>query len=349
MVGSGCSNVNKHYDPNKPHHTPSGFQNRYPHEHNSGWDFLRWQWNRFWSVRPRPAERPIEPVEPDLELIQSNPEDVAVTWIGHATVLLQVAGTNVLTDPQFSDRASPLSFAGPPRHQRPGVALSELPRIDLVVISHNHYDHLDASSVRRLFQQEGGPPRFFIPLGMGEWFREHITDGDGAHLTAMDWWESREYDGFTIQFLPVQHWSSRTPWDQGEQLWGAWAVEHPDYSFFFGGDFGYSEDLRDIGQRTDGFDLAALPIGAYEPRWFMKAFHVNPEEAVQAHLDINARQSLGIHWGTFEGLTDEPLNEPPKELARARKRAGIAEDTFFLLRHGETVRPEYRGRAIGRR
>jgi L-ascorbate metabolism protein UlaG (beta-lactamase superfamily) len=173
---------------------------------------------------------------------------------------------------------------------------------------------------------------------MDEWFRENITGDDDSHLTMMDWWESREFNGFTIQFLPVQHWGSRTPWDKMEVLWGAWAVRHPGFSFFFGGDFGYSKDLSDIAQRTGGFDLAAIPIGAYEPRWFMKAFHVNPKEAVQAHLDLKARQSLGIHWGTFEGLTDEALDQPPSDLARAREEAGISEDTFFLLKHGETIR-----------
>ena len=338
-LSMGCSNVNPYYDPDKPHHTQSGFTNNYNPDKPGGGDFLRWQWNRWWNDLPKPPTEPIRGIDPDLSFIQNNDDEVAVTWIGHATVLLQVGGLNILTDPQFSDRASPLSFAGPPRHQPPGVALENLPHIDAVVISHAHYDHLDLASVTTLYQQEGGPPRFFLPLGMDQWFLDNVTDGDESHLTPMDWWQTHDFRGVTLRFLPVQHWSSRTPWDENEMLWGAWAVEHPDFDFLFGGDFGYSKDLRDIGERTNGYDLAALPIGAYEPRWFMKSNHVNPEESVQAMQDVGARRAIAIHWGTFEGLTDEPLDEPPKKLAEARERAGIPEAEFRILSHGETVRP----------
>ena len=338
LMSNGCGS-NPYHDPEKAHHTRDGFENRYPHEKPGALDFLNWQWNRWWAGLPRPPEAPIEPVEPDLERIRGNPEDVRVTWIGHATVLLQIEGVNVLTDPQFSQRASPVSFAGPPRHQRPGVALSQLPHIDAVVISHAHYDHLDLTTVRSLYEQAGRPPRFFLPLGMGPWFEQNVTDGDDSHLSEMDWWQEATIDGLSIQFLPVQHWSSRTPWDANEMLWGAWGISDSDFSFFFGGDFGYSPDLRDIGRRSGGFDLAAIPIGAYEPRWFMKSHHVNPEEAVKAHRDIGARQSFAIHWGTFEGLTDEPLDEPPRKLDEAREEAGLGKDRFRILRHGETFEP----------
>jgi len=338
LVLAGCASHNPYYDPAKPHHRPDGFRNNYPHETKGSADFWRWQWQRWRDDLPPPAA-PLLPVAPDLAFIQANRQEPAVTWIGHSTVLLQLGGLNVLTDPQFSHRASPFSFIGPKRHQPPGVALADLPRIDLVLISHNHYDHLDLASVRALYRQPGGPPLFLVPLGIDPWFKEEVSDGSGEHVRAFDWWQRIDYRGLDIHFLPIQHWSARTPWDRNRTLWGAWAVRHPQLSFFFSGDLGYSRDLRDIGRRLGGFDLAAIAVGAYEPRWFMRPQHLNPAEAVRAHRDLGARRSFGIHWGTFEDLTDEPLDQPPRDLARARQAAGLSEQEFFLLRHGETYRP----------
>jgi N-acyl-phosphatidylethanolamine-hydrolysing phospholipase D len=152
----------------------------------------------------------------------------------------------------------------------------------------------------------------------------------------LDWWESREFKGLRIDFVPVQHWSKRTLSDENQTLWGGWVVRDAAFSFFFAGDTGYSRDFADIRARFGGFDLAAIPIGAYAPRWFMQIMHLDPAEAVRVHKDVNARRSLGIHWGTFANLTDESLYEPPVRLAEELKRAGLSERDFFVLKHGET-------------
>ncbi|MGQ0653219.1 MAG: MBL fold metallo-hydrolase, partial [Betaproteobacteria bacterium] len=288
----------------------------------------RWKWEQLRDGVPRDPEEGyrFEVAKPDLA---SNP---AVTWVGHATVLLRVGGASVLTDPHFSERASPLSFAGPRRVVPAVPRIEELPHIDAVVISHNHYDHLDQDSVRRLAGQPGGSPRFFMPLGLKDWFARRGIDD----VVELDWWESREFKGLRLDFVPVQHWSKRTLSDENQTLWGGWVVRHTELSFFFAGDTGYSRDFADIRAKFGGFDLAAIPIGAYAPRWFMQIMHLDPAEAVRVHRDVNARRSLAIHWGTFANLTDEGLYEPPVRLGEALKKAGLTERDFFVLKHGET-------------
>ncbi|SMP40371.1 L-ascorbate metabolism protein UlaG, beta-lactamase superfamily [Desulfonatronum zhilinae] len=338
---AGCSGKNPHYDPDKPHHTPTGFQNNYPHSRPSGPDFWRWFFQRRLAGLPKKPTLELAPVAPDLEYLRTNLSEPAVTWIGHATVLMQMGGLNILTDPVFSQRASPVQWAGPKRWQPPGVALDELPRIDLVLISHSHYDHLDLNSVREVAAQPGGSPLFMVPLGLKEWFERNVPASRG-HVRDFDWWDNLEMDGeecrTTVHFVPAQHWSQRTLRDRNQTLWGGWVVEQPDFVFYYAGDMGYSQDTKDIGERFGGFDLAAIPVGAYEPRWFMQSQHINPEEAVLVHRDVQARRSIGVHWGTFHGITDESLDQPIVDLAEARQRHGLAEDDFFLLRHGETRR-----------
>ena len=303
-----------------------GFRNNYPHPEKGG--FWKWKWEQWREGLPRRPEGGYR-----FETAQANlSENPSVTWVGHATVLVRVGGLSVLTDPHFSERASPFTFAGPKRVVPPVPALHELPHIDAVVVSHNHYDHLDLASVAKLAEQPGGSPRFFVPLGLKEWFQRRGIDD----VVELDWWESRAFKGLEIHFVPVQHWSKRTLTDENRTLWGGWVLRHPELSFFFAGDTGYSRDFSDIRARFGGFDLAAIPIGAYEPRWFMKIMHLDPAEAVQVHRDVNARQSLAIHWGTFEGLTDESLYVPPVRLAQERSKAGLKEEDFFVLKHGET-------------
>lgn len=333
---AGCAAHNLYYDPAKPHHTPEGFRNPHQPPRQLDMAFLKWQWQRVWQgFPPQPPTDPIPTQTPATDYLVHNRSDTTITWIGHATLLLQTGGLNILTDPVFSDRAFPVSFLGPKRHQPPGVPLERLPRIDAVLISHDHYDHLDLHSIRRLYQQAGGPPEIYAPLGINDWLARHVTQGDSRHLHGLDWWDSQRLAGVELQLLPVQHWCARGLLDRNHRLWGAWSVHGPQLRFFFGGDFALSADLDTIGARTGGFDLAALPIGAYEPRWMMKPAHINPAEAVDARSRLHARRAVAMHWGTFE-LSDEPLEEPPRALARARQAAGLPEDDFFLLRHGET-------------
>lgn len=211
------------------------------------------------------------------------------------------------------------------------LALVAIALVSACSSGYTYYDHLDLYTVRGLNQQACGPPTFYVPLGLKPWFTDQGID----NAIALDWWDRREQSGLTITFVPVQHWSTRTRFDRNHSLWGGWVIEQPGFRFFFSGDTGYSKDFEDIGRRFDGFDLAALPIGAYEPRWFMKPQHISPAEAVQIHRDLHARHSVGIHWGTFS-LSTERLDEPPRALGEARAAAGLDDGEFFVMRHGET-------------
>ncbi len=340
---SSCTAVNPYYDAARSHHRPAGFQNNYNEFTTKGLaDFLRWQFAAARDGLPKPPQTVTPRVVPDRAFIAANANartamQPAITWIGHATVLAQLGGITLLTDPVFSDRASPLSFIGPRRQQAPGLSLAELPHVDVVLISHNHYDHLDEASVRALNAQPGGPPVFVVPLGLKPWLAE-LGIGNAVEL---DWWQSHSVRGVEVVLTPVQHWSGRGLTDRLATLWGGYAVFAPDLHLYFSGDTGYSKDFADIRRRFaerqggSGFDIALLAVGAYEPHWFMSTQHVTPAEAVQIHRDLNAKRSVGVHWGTFN-LTDESLDEPPKALAAARRAAGVAYDEFFLLAIGET-------------
>jgi L-ascorbate metabolism protein UlaG (beta-lactamase superfamily) len=279
----------------KLHHTKKGFRNLYLKEDHSFFHFLKWRWDRLWKRIPSQDSYKFPFSENDPAFLKSNNDKITLTWIGHATVLLQMGGKSILTDPHFSERASPVQWAGPKRVVPPGVALNDLPQIDYVIISHDHYDSLDVPTVMKLYNREGGKDTtFLVPLGLNSWFRKLGV----TNVVEMDWWE--EYNASNIKIT----------FSRNEHLWASWVVISEGFRFYFGGDTGYSQHFKDIGERYGPFDLSAIPIGAYAPRWFMKNHHINPEEALQAHFDIRAKQSVGIHWGTFI-LTDEPLNEPP--------------------------------------
>ena len=253
-----------------------------------------------------------------------------VMWVGHSTLLLNHSGLTIMTDPQFSNRTSPFSFMGPKRITPSPLEITELPQIDVVVISHNHYDHLDESSIREIAKTQPNV-EFLVPLGL----KLLLEEWGGTNVTELDWWQQVQRKGVTIQPTPVQHWSKRTFFDRNKTLWSGWMVQWTDFAFYFAGDAGYSPDFMETVKKLGKPNLAAIPIGAYEPREFMKSAHINPEEAIKVFSDLGAKYAIGIHWGTFK-LTLEPMNEPPKRLKNALKAAGLGEKTFRTLKHGET-------------
>ncbi len=342
--------MNPYFDPEKSHHRKDGFQNNYNEfATKSLADVMQWRINAVRKNLPPPPAAPIPQHKADLDFLHRNSQaktamQPAVTWIGHATVLAQVGGLTLLTDPIFSERASPFARLGPKRHQPPGVAVGALPHVDLVLASHNHYDHLDEKSVVALNAQAAGPPLFVVPLGLKPW----LADRGITHAIELDWWQSHRVSVATgdveVMLVPAQHWSARGLNDRMNTLWGGFAVFAPDCHLFYAGDTGYSRDFTDMRERFasrqiaalgGGFDIALLPIGAYEPRWFMSSQHVNVQEAVKIHHDLGAKRSMGVHWGTFE-LTDEALDEPPRSLAAERQAKALSDDTFFVLAIGET-------------
>jgi N-acyl-phosphatidylethanolamine-hydrolysing phospholipase D len=253
-----------------------------------------------------------------------------VTWVGHATFLVQMGHTTFLTDPIWSERASPVSFAGPNRFVPPGLALADLPRIDFVVISHNHYDHLDLDTLRALAERDG-ETRFLVPIGNGELLREEGIE----RVEELDWGDRVVNGEVTIHCLPTQHWSQRSVGDRNRALWSSWAVVSEARRFYFAGDTGYFAGFTEIGDALGPFDLAAMPIGAYEPSAMMRAAHLDPEEAVRAGADLRARRAVAMHYGTFN-LSDEPLDEPPRRFRAAGPASGFAEEDLWVLKIGET-------------
>jgi N-acyl-phosphatidylethanolamine-hydrolysing phospholipase D len=247
----GCSSTNPYYNPAKKHHRPDGFTNQYLDNKTLGGGFWKWQWQRITGTLQDQDVTRVPRVKPQFEYLRGNTKDITVTWLGHSTALWQIGGLNVLTDPHFSYRASPFSFAGPARVSPLPATLADLPRIDVVLISHNHYDHLDRATVLNLNAQPGGPPLFIVPLGLDLWLRDQgIT-----HVQKLDWWDVHAVGAAQITLVPVQHWSSRTPWDRHQTLWGGFVLEHAGYKMFYTGDSGYSQDFKDIHAKFGGFDF----------------------------------------------------------------------------------------------
>jgi L-ascorbate metabolism protein UlaG (beta-lactamase superfamily) len=259
-----------------------------------------------------------------------NGKGIKATFINHSTFLIQTAGLNMLTDPIWSERASPFSFWGPKRVHAPGIDFDQLPRIDVVMISHSHYDHLDMQTVKKLVAKDN--PLFIVPQGVDTLIRNKVP---AARLHATDWGQSVSVSDTTITAEPAQHWSARWLNDRNETLWASYVIKTPDAQVYFAGDSGYASGqvFRTIGAKYGSFDLAFLPIGAYEPRWFMAPAHMNPAEAVQVYQDLHAKHAIAMHFGTFQ-LTDEGMDQPVTDLAVARDAAGLTDQQFMVLKPG---------------
>ena len=286
---------------------------------------------RRFMARFREREGIPERVKPDIARIRENTKrsESLVTWVGHATLLVQMSHVAFLTDPIWSNSAGPSGF-GPPRYDEPGLAIDDLPAIDFVIVSHNHYDHLDLSSLTRVAELHPDA-RFFVPLGNADL----LQDEGITNVQELGWGDTRKLGEVTVHCLPAQHWSQRGIGDQREALWSSWAVTSSETRFYFGGDTGLFEGFGVIGEHLGPFDLSAVPIGAYEPKAMMFFAHMNPEEAVEAAIAMRARRVLATHFGTFD-LSDEPIDEPPRRFLAAAKAAGFAEEDRWVLKIGET-------------
>ncbi len=309
------------------------FVNPFPtFQERTRFDLFRWLvWDRITGKRPAEKGENVlfSAAKTKVMWLKKNRDRFSVTWIGHSTLLIQLDGMNILTDPIFSKRSSPFSFIGPKRLVPPGIPLDSLPSIDLVVISHDHYDHLDKKTIKFL----GNKPFYLVPLGVG-----NILKSWGiTRYAEKDWGDETEINGLKIICTPAQHFSGRSLFGQNSTLWVSWLLQGQNVTFYFGGDTGYFSGFSEIGRQYGPIHFAALPIGAYAPRWFMKSVHMNPEEALTAFKELKAREFIPIHWGTFR-LTDEPMAEPMERLIKKAEERSL-EKRIRIFKHGETKMP----------
>ena len=304
-----------------PHGQPGAWFNPWQPWDRKFTDMLRWgvshnAYTGEWRDSPD-----VPRVENNGSSFATSENSASVTWVGHSTFAVHDENDVFLTDPHFGQRA----FI-PKRYHPPGVPISSIPNSAFVVISHNHYDHLDAYTVETL----PASVTWFVPMGLGDWFRQK-----GRHaVVELDWWQSAQHGRWQVTCVPSQHWSLRIGQSENSTLWCTWVIASGERTYFFAGDTGYFHGFTEIGKRFGPIDVAMLPIGAYEPRWFMRYTHMNPAEAYKAFLDIGARWMLPCHWGTFD-LTDEPIDEPPRELRRVVAGAGGQLDPIKILAIGE--------------
>lgn len=316
--------------------SPGRFDDRNPYlepKDTNAIDFFRMRWfgDEVWADQTQETDLiPQQPIVLDALLQPS--DDAQVTWLGHATFLLQYDQMTVLTDPILSARASPLSFTGPERLTPAPVTIAELPPIDVVIISHNHYDHLDAETIEAL----GNQPLYVVPLALKEWFVDFGIAPE--RVIELDWWQSHQVGSMTLTATPSQHWSARSLFDKNESLWASWILDIDDWRVWFGGDTGYNPvQFVEIGRTFPDIDVALIPIGAYEPRWFMQPQHINPAEAVTVHQELGAAQSVAMHWGTYQ-LAAEGIQQTLDDLETSREAANVDKNTFQIMSIGETKR-----------
>lgn len=318
-----CATPMVYQGPLSDHFDGERFINPGQVEHHSFGDFLRWMWERepgAWQAVPDAKPGPKPP---------PRGTSLHATFVNHSTVLLQTAELNILTDPIWSERASPVSWAGPKRVRPPGIRFQDLPPIDLVLISHNHYDHMDLSTLLRL--KERFDPLFIVGLGNAVLLQSEGID----RVKELDWWQPLELTpGTTLNGVPAQHFSHRWMGDRDKRLWMGYVIQSPEGAIYFAGDTGMGPHFQQIRERFGPMRLSMLPIGAYQPRWFMSAVHTSPREAVQAHRILQSDYSIAIHFGTFR-LADDARNDPPEALADALIREAVSEDSFLLLGFGE--------------
>ena len=321
------------------HHRPDGgFQNPWPGETPHGFgDFLRWRIAERWTkpLAPNPPRGSLPTRTPVIVAPRAARTYRSATWVGHATVLLQLGSLNVLTDPIWSDRATPVPGFGPRRLMPPAVDFGALPPIDVVLVSHNHYDHLDKPTVQRI-AREFPESLWLCPLRL----RPLLESFGARHVTECDWWQRVETPSFSAVCTPSRHFSNRWLGDRGETLWCGWTLAADDVRVFFAGDTALHPEFAKIARTAGPFDLVLLPIGAYQPRWLMSSVHMNPDDALAAYRELShdapkLPRCLPIHWGTFR-LTDEPVDEPPQRFADLWRSAGLDEDANWTLVLGET-------------
>lgn len=291
-------------------------------------DLLKWRFQGERAIWPASFPSPVNDAPP----AHIAGAALRVSYVGHASFLLQTQGLNILIDPVWSERASPVQWAGPKRVNPPGMALDALPRIDAVLVSHNHYDHLDLATLRQLAARHPGA-RFLVPLGNEAIMRDDVPP---ERISAHDWGERVEIGAGAVHFEPIYHWSARGLFDRRMALWSAFVIETPAGKIYHIADTGFHDGalFAKMREKHGAFRLAIIPIGAYAPRWFMKDHHIDPEEAVKILQLCGAEQALAHHWGTFQ-LTDETIDEPPQRLAAALQKAGIPESRFLIKRPGE--------------
>lgn len=328
MAIASCFGAPSYDGPRTAHFDGDAFHNDPQVSQPGAGDVLRWMFSTPNAAIPWVEAPAVAPVVPPRRVDPG----IRVTVVNHATVLVQIDGVSVLTDPVWSDRVGPVSFAGPARAAEPGVRFEDLPAIDAVVVSHSHYDHCDVPTIDALEERFGMP--VFAGLGSAAMLAEH----DVANGRDLDWWQSAPIgrSGVTVTMTPARHGSQRGLGDRNAVLWGGFVLEGPSGSVFFAGDTALAPHFAEIRRRLGEPTIALLPIGAYEPRWFMESIHMSPADAVRAHQALGAGLSVGIHWGTFD-LSDEGRFQPAGDLLLALRRAGVPETSFVAARNGRSV------------